>query len=165
MSCLFGYCALDWYIVHFLLFFCSKNSKNSKKRTMHTDTLRPHALLNTPTATDPTASLSPMARSVYLDFKGVGRSVIQSGVRPSVCLSVPSLGRRTPPRRVCCCCCGPGGCAILIDCYMAGPTAANASNAVVFSVLTLSFLVISAENTCVCVFVRMLEGSANLLQY
>jgi len=49
--------------------------------------------------------------------------------------------------------------------WPAGPTAANASNAVVFSVLTLSFLVISAENTCVCVFVRMLEGSVNLLQY
>ena len=40
--------------------------------TVHTDTLRPHALLNTPTATDPTASLSPIGRSVYLDFKGVG---------------------------------------------------------------------------------------------
>jgi len=37
-----------------------------------------HALVNTTTATDPTASLSTMGPSVYLGFKGVGRSVIQS---------------------------------------------------------------------------------------
>jgi len=32
---------------------------NTPTAAVHTDTLRPHALLNTPTATDPTASLSP----------------------------------------------------------------------------------------------------------
>ena len=47
--------------------------------------------------------------------------------RPSVCLSVPSFGRRLQLRRVCCC--GPGGLEISIDCCTAGAQhAANASS-------------------------------------
>ena len=68
----------------------SRHSSNRRGR-MHTDTLRPHALLNTPTATDPTASLFPTGRSVYLDFKGVGRSVIQSLPLHAVVASVSKL--------------------------------------------------------------------------
>jgi len=63
--------------------YCTIHSELNKPiyvNKLYTDTLRPQAQLNTPTATNPTTSLSPMRRSVYLDFKGVGQSVIQSGV-------------------------------------------------------------------------------------
>jgi len=55
------------------------------------------------------------ARIVYY-IRGAGYMQL-SGVRPSVCLSVPS-DRRTLQLRVCCC--GPGGQEISIDCCTAG---------------------------------------------
>jgi len=75
--CSYGVLSFGGFVLSYVHMPTSQHSSN-RHGTMHIDTLCPHALLNTPTATDPTTSLSPIGRNVYLDFKGMGRSVIQS---------------------------------------------------------------------------------------